>query len=181
MATTTKNIEDAELSSLGIKRIPADIFQWGEYRYSNLVGGSDTAPSGFPGTRPLNVTWHHNWWADNVVERQPRVRYGRNHLFNNYYDSSASNYCVRAGIEASILLEANYFKGVDSPHQFNNSSTEKTAFIALGSGARANTYDATSGDQAVDGGGSPFTPPYTYQVDAASGVPAAVKAQAGPH
>jgi hypothetical protein len=36
MATTTKNIEDAELSSLGIKRIPADIFQWGEYRYSNL-------------------------------------------------------------------------------------------------------------------------------------------------
>jgi pectate lyase len=151
------------------------------HRYSNLVGGSDTAPSGFPGTRPLNVTWHHNWWADNVVERQPRVRYGRNHLFNNYYDSNVANYCVRAGIEASILLEANYFDGVDSPHQFNNSSNEQTAFIALGSGDRANTYDATSGDKAVDGGGSPFTPPYTYQVDAASGVPAAVKAQAGPH
>lgn len=151
------------------------------HRFSNLVGGSDTAPSGFPGTRPLNVTWHHNWWADNVVERQPRVRYGRNHLFNNYYDSNVANYCVRAGIEASILLEANYFDGVDSPHQFNNSSNEETAFIAVGSGDRANTYDSTSGDKAVDGGGSPFTPPYTYQVDAASGVPAAVKAQAGPH
>ncbi len=63
------------------------------HRYSNLVGGTDSQPDGWPGTIPLNVTWHHNWWADNVVERQPRVRYGRNHLFNNFYDSSASNYC----------------------------------------------------------------------------------------
>ena len=36
MATTGKQIEEAELVSLGIKRIPADIFQWGEYRYSHL-------------------------------------------------------------------------------------------------------------------------------------------------
>jgi pectate lyase len=74
------------------------------HRYSNLVGGTDSKPTNWPSTVPLNVTWHHNWWADNVVERQPRVRYGRNHLFNNYYNSDASNYCVRAGIEASVLL-----------------------------------------------------------------------------
>jgi len=151
------------------------------HRFSNLVGGTDTAPTGWPSTRPLNVTWHHNWWADGVVERQPRVRYGRNHLFNNYYNSTASNYCVRAGIEASILLEGNTFDGVDSPHQFNNASNEQTAFIALGTGDRANSYISTTGDKSVDGGGAPFTPPYQYRVDPASGVAASVKAQAGPH
>jgi pectate lyase len=151
------------------------------HRFSNLVGGTDDPPTGWPSTRPLNVTWHHNWWADGVVERQPRVRYGRNHLFNNYYSSSVSNYCVRAGIEASILLEANYFDGVDSPHQFNSSANEKTAFIALGAGDRANTYASTSGDKVSNGGGSAFTPPYSYEPDAASSVPATVKANAGPH
>ncbi len=154
------------------------------HRFSNLVGGSDSAPKGWPGTRPLNVTWHHNWWADGVVERQPRVRYGRNHLFNNYYSSTASNYCVRAGIEASVLLEGNAFEGVSRPHEFNNegkdSSDAATAFIAAGSGAKANSYVSTSGAKTTGGEGEGFTPPYTYQVEAASAVAAAVKAGAGP-
>ena len=38
----------------------------------------------------LNVTWHHDWWADNVVERQPRVRFGKNHLFNNLWPPPAT-------------------------------------------------------------------------------------------
>lgn len=151
------------------------------HRFSNLVGGTDSNPTGWPGTRPLNVTWHHNWWADGVVERQPRVRFGRNHLFNNYYNSTISNYCVRAGIEASILLESNAFEGVKSPHQFNSTANEATAYIALGTGDRANSYTSTTGDQAKQGGGSSFTPPYSYQVTAASTVAAAVKAGAGPH
>lgn len=151
------------------------------HRYSNLVGGSDSKPTNWPNTIPLNVTWHHDWWGENVVERQPRVRYGRNHLFNNYYDSNTSNYCVRAGIEASILLEANYFDGVDTPHEFNNDNDEATAFIALGNGAKANVYDGTSGEEATGGGGDAFTPPYEYAVDAADTVPEAVKSGAGPH
>lgn len=151
------------------------------HRFSNLVGGTDTAPSGWPNTRPLNVTWHHNWWAEGVVERQPRVRYGQNHLFNNYYDSSASKYCVRAGIEASLLLEANYFDGVASPHQFNSASNQMTAHIALGAGDRENTYASTSGARETGGGGDGFTPPYAYEVAPASSVPAMVQANAGPH
>lgn len=155
------------------------------HRFSNLVGGSDSAPEGWPGTRPLNVTWHHNWWAEGVVERQPRVRYGRNHLLNNYYSSAASNSCVRAGIEASLLLEGNYFEGVSRPHEFNNegkdSSDAATAYIAAGSGAKANTYADTTGSKTTGGEGDGFTPSYSYQVDLASAVPAAVKAGAGPH
>ena len=82
------------------------------HRYSNLVGGSDNSSVD---VGKLNVTWHHNWWADNVVERQPRVRYGKNHLFNNLWTSSGDNYCVRAGMDAQILVENNAFVGVEEP------------------------------------------------------------------
>jgi hypothetical protein len=62
------------------------------HRFSNLVGGADNLP-GDVGL--LNVTWHHDWWADHAVERMPRVRYGKNHIFNNLYSSSGNNYCAR--------------------------------------------------------------------------------------
>jgi pectate lyase len=88
---------------------------------------------------------------------------------------------VRAGIEASILLQGNYFDGVDSPHQFNNDSNEQTAFIELGDGTFINFYDGVTGDQAQEGGGAPFEPPYTFSVEPAQEVPAKVREGAGPH
>lgn len=30
-------IDQAELDRLGIKRIPADVYMWGEFRYSNAL------------------------------------------------------------------------------------------------------------------------------------------------
>jgi pectate lyase len=147
------------------------------HRYSNLVGGTDE-PDDFDDANALNVTWHHNWWADNVVERQPRVRFGQNHLFNNYYNSATTNYCVRAGIQAKVLLEGNFFDGVNDPHQFNNAADEATANISAGD---TNIYQNTTNDQSTGGGGPAFTdPPYEYTLDAADGVPAAVTSGAGP-
>jgi pectate lyase len=145
------------------------------HRFSNLIGGSDNS-SGDVGK--LNVTWHHNWWADNVVERQPRVRYGKNHLFNNLWTSSGDNYCVRAGMDAQILVESNAFVGVKSPQEFNSTADQGTSYIT----ASNNVYSGTSGSQSTGGGGTPFTtPPYTYTADPASSVQAAVQAGAGPH
>ncbi len=144
------------------------------HRYSNLVGGSDSTTSD---AGKLNITWHHNWWADNVVERQPRVRFGKNHVLNNLYTSSASNYCVRAGIQAQILVENNVFSGVKNPQEFNNSSDQNTAYIT----ARGNLYSGTSGSQSTGGGGTPFTtPPYSYTADPTSGLQAAIQSGAGP-
>jgi pectate lyase len=147
------------------------------HRYSNLVGGTDS-PDDFDDENALNVTWHHNWWADNVVERQPRVRFGQNHLFNNYYDSETTNYCVRAGIQAQILLEGNFFDAVDDPHEFNDADDQLTAHITADA---SNTYLDTTSDRATGGGGTPFTtPPYAYTLDAASDVPLTVTSGAGP-
>ncbi|MGC4086871.1 MAG: hypothetical protein QM756_03025 [Polyangiaceae bacterium] len=146
------------------------------HRYSSLVGGTDS-PSSYDDANALNVTWHHNWWADRVVERQPRVRFGKNHLFNNLWASAGDNYCVRAGIQAHILLESNVFSGVKDPQEFNSTSDQSTANIT----ATGNVYSGTSGTQATGGGGTAFTKPsYAYTLDAASGVQAAVQSGAGP-
>jgi pectate lyase len=147
------------------------------HRYSNLVGGTDT-PTTFDDANTLNVTWHHNWWADNVVERQPRIRFGQNHLFNNYWSSDVTNYCVRSGIQAQILLEGNVFDGVETPHEFNNAADQLTSNITAGP---TNLYQATTGEMAVGGEGPAFTdPPYDYELEPAAGIAAAVTAAAGP-
>jgi pectate lyase len=148
------------------------------HRYSNLVGGTDS-PSSYDDAKALNVTWHHNWWADRVVERQPRVRFGKNHIFNNLYTSTASNYCVRSGKQAQILLENNVFIGVKDAHEFNNSDDQGTSNIT----SRNNVYTNTSGEMATGGGGPAFTSTssfYTVTPDATGGLEATIRANAGP-
>ena len=143
---------------------PAD-----DHRFSNLVGAGDqdTADRGM-----LRITWHHNWWADRVHERAPRVRFGQNHVFNNYYSQSGNNYCVRAGVEAQLLVENNHFDGVGNPHEID--SDNGTATMA----ASGNLYDGTSGAQ--DTRGSAFAVPYDYSLQQATSVRAVVMAGAGP-
>src|SRR5215471_14577776 len=91
------------------------------HRFSDLIGGSDS--NGSEDSGHLNITWHHDWWAQNVVERQPRVRFGKNHLYNNLWTSSGNNYCVGVGVGANILMQNNVFNGVKTP--INNTSFVK--------------------------------------------------------
>ena len=79
------------------------------HQFSNLIGNSKTKTSD---RGHLNVTIHHTWWADGVVERMPRVRFGKVHVANNLFDSKNASYCVRAAIEADIRIERNVFIGV---------------------------------------------------------------------
>lgn len=138
------------------------------HRYSNLIGSGDgvTTDRG-----RLKVTWHHNWWSDRVHERMPRVRFGQVHVFNNYYTSSGNNYCIRAGVEANILVENNYFENVDTPHEIDASGAIITA--------NGNTYSGTTG--ATDESGSAFDPPYPYTLESPEAARTAIQANAGPH
>jgi pectate lyase len=146
-----------------------------DHRFSSLIGHSDDNASEDNGR--LKVTFHHNWWAEQVIERMPRVRFGQVHVFNNYYSSTGNNYCVRAGASAHLLVEGNYFDGVNSPHEFNSSADEMTASIT----ARNNTYNGGGGNRVTGGGGTPFTSvPYSATIESAAGIPASVKACAGP-
>ena len=80
-----------------------------DHQFSNLIGNSDskTTDSGH-----LRVTLHHNWWADGVKERMPRVRFGRVHVANNLFETKTSSSCVRAGYKADLRVENNVFIGV---------------------------------------------------------------------
>src|SRR5262245_25055062 len=55
---------------------------------TNLLGGNDIAglvPGHGPGK--MDVTFHGNWFQ-NTVQRMPRVRFGRVHVYNNFYEQT---------------------------------------------------------------------------------------------
>jgi pectate lyase len=149
------------------------------HRFSNLVGGSDSKTSD---AGKLNVTWHHDWWSDNVVERQPRVRFGKNHLFNNLWSSAASSYCVRAGIQAQILIESSIFSGVKSPHEFNGSGTTSDKATANITAGASNAYPNSTGTKDTGGGGPAYTSAgYPFTAEPIDELEAAIRSGAGPH
>jgi pectate lyase len=146
------------------------------HRFSDLIGGTDS-PSNYDDEHTLNVTWHHDYWAENVVERQPRVRFGQNHLFNNLWASSGDNYCVRAGKGARILVEHSVFSDVKDPYEFNSSSDQDSANISVND----NDTSTASGKEDTGGGAMPIgTLPYAYTPDALDTVASAVQDGAGP-
>ncbi len=80
------------------------------HEFVNLLGSSDSDDAA-----NYHVTFHHNWYGPYCRERMPSVRFGRAHVFNNYYDCVGNNYCVRTRLDAEVLVEHNYFLGVQNP------------------------------------------------------------------
>jgi pectate lyase len=146
------------------------------HRYSNLVGHDDGNAS--EDTGHLTITWHHNWWADFVMERQPRVRFGRVHVFNNLYTSAGDDYCIGVGVGANLRTENNVFVGVKTPIDTTGYSDSTSAIRSTG-----NVYSGTLGDAPADlKASSVFDPAsvYTYALDDTGGLQAAIESGAGP-
>jgi pectate lyase len=136
------------------------------HRFSNLIGASDTDSSD---VGHLNITFHHNWWADNVDQRMPRSRRGQIHVFNNLFTSSGNSYCTNAGQDARLLVENNVYIGVNNPLEVANNGNMRSV---------GNVFTMVTGTQSATGTG--FTPTYTYTADATSGLEAAIRAGVGP-
>ena len=124
------------------------------HQFSNLIGNSKTKTSD---RGHLNVTFHHTWWADGVVERMPRVRFGKVHVANNLFDSKNASYCVRAAIEADIRIERNVFIGVQKALDLYTSDGAITAAQMI-----ENYEENVKKPQA--GTGTAFTPPYSMRL-----------------
>src|SRR4029079_1460469 len=82
------------------------------HRFSNRIGSSDTT---LTDAGHLNVTFHHDWWADNVDQRMPRTRFGQIHVFNNLYTAVGNSYCTNSGIQTHVRVENNVYNGVNRP------------------------------------------------------------------
>lgn len=121
------------------------------------------------------------------MERAPRVRFGRVHVYNNYYEGGRSagvyahQYSLGVGYRSQILSEHNVFDiagATACPHVVKNpgSSTKTGAISDTGSllnGAPLNLRTACSFASAS------WVVPYSYSPVPAAQVKAAVVPQAG--
>lgn len=148
----------------------------------NLIGGSDDDSSD---AGKLRVTLHHNWYGDLAKERMPSVRYGKAHVYNNYFNAVGNNYCTRTRLNAEILAENNYYDGVQNPFELIITSGTTGLIRTVGNITNNCTFNTayahnTGGTLILpDGTDTVFTPDYTYALDAAANVPGIVTNNVG--
>ncbi|WP_426166645.1 pectate lyase family protein [Pseudoduganella sp. R-34] len=154
------------------------------HQKNNLIGSSDskTTDDGH-----LTVTFHNNHFL-NVAERGPRVRFGKVHLYNNYFEGSRSHavypnhYSIGVAYKAKIISQNNAFDiaGASSCPQVvtNPGSSSKTGAItdagSLLNGAALNLSTKCSFSNQVG-----WSVPYSVSPLAASAVKASVLSNAG--
>lgn len=132
-----------------------------------LVGHNDN--NGAQDIGHLRVTYHHNFF-DGSDTRNPRVRFGHVHVFNNYY-KSVGGYGVAGVKDSQVWVEGNYFENTKSPTltSYGNSSSGNL-------NERKNVFK-NSGSPNTRGTVPEF--PYQYTLDDAESIPAKVSASAG--
>nr|WP_315216498.1 hypothetical protein [uncultured Duganella sp.] len=151
---------------------------------NNLIGSSDdrTTDDGH-----LTVTFNNNHYL-NIGERAPRVRFGKVHIYNNYFQGSRTHaiykhqYSIGVAYKAKIISSNNAFEiaGASScPDIVKNpgSSSKPGAITDTGSllnGNALNVAGACSQSNAVG-----WTVPYSVSPMAASAVKASVLSNAG--
>jgi pectate lyase len=138
----------------------------------SLVGNTDS--SGDEGT--LHVTFHHNWFGQYCMQRMPSLRYGRGHIYNNYYYCPGNIYCIWSRIQAEALIENNYFKEVKDPYVNNRDGEPVARWGKIA--ASGNILDNCTGT-VHPGTDTVFTPPYAYTLTDTALVPVLVQWGAG--
>jgi pectate lyase len=153
---------------------------------NDLIGSSDSTTSD---DGHLTVTFNDNWFA-NVMERAPRVRFGKVLVYNNYYSGSKTyptyphQYSIGVAYLAKIISENNAFdidgaSGCTSVLTNPGSSSKTGAITDAGSllnGAALNLAQCSF--SANVGWSVPFD--YRAVLQPASSVKSYVQANAGP-
>gem|GEM_PF-456164 len=149
------------------------------HEFVNLIASSDSDRGDY------HVTFHHNWYGPYCRERMPSVRFGRVHVFNNYYDCFDNNYCIRTRIDAEVLVENNYFLGVQNPWERYVTSGNPGRLKARGNITRDCTWRVwTRGVELIDGNDELTDPAlttelYPYTLTPTEHVPYYVQTYAG--
>jgi pectate lyase len=123
------------------------------------------------GDTVIRATYHHNYFHD-CGSRLPSIRFGRAHVFDNYYFNNTTGSCVDSRMGAVVKAESNYF-----------SSSKNT--IGWFEGPATGYWDVANNVFLNCTGAQPTTstgqlqPPYTYVVDDPNGLPTSIVAGAG--
>jgi pectate lyase len=144
----------------------------------SLIGHTDNTGQQATDSQ-IRVTYHHNWFS-NTDGRNPSLRFGAIHMFNNYFEE-ISDYGLAARNGGHAKLENNHYYNVLLPM-----STDKFPVSGLPNGyiCESGTLLAgTTGAKVISQTGCDFwtssTLPYSYTVDAVGDVAALVKANTG--
>ena len=144
----------------------------------SLIGHTDNTGQREEDSK-IRVTYHHNWFS-NTDGRNPSLRFGAAHMFNNYFDN-ITDYGIAARDGAHAKLENNVYHNVKLPM-----STDKFPVDGLPNGyicETGNVLSGTTGAKVISQTGCEFwnasTLPYAYSLDAANAVEALVKQYAG--
>ena len=75
-----------------------------------LCGSSDKDENG---DRAIRITFVGNYW-ENINSRQPLFRWGKAHIYNNYFKGAADKQanCIDVRMDSQVWVEGNYFDTV---------------------------------------------------------------------
>ncbi|HYC88767.1 MAG TPA: InlB B-repeat-containing protein [Thermoanaerobaculia bacterium] len=138
---------------------------------NSLIGHSDD--NGSEDTGHLTVTYHHNFFT-RLDGRNPSVRFGTVHVYNNYY-YDIRDYGIASRMGAQVRVENNYFDNVAQPIRADTSLSNVAGRV---SHVDTNIF-VNSGANSITLGPATWTPPYAYPLDPAASVPTIVQQGAG--
>lgn len=118
-----------------------------------LIGFADT-DNGDAGK--LNVTMYNNYFY-NTNERQPSVRFGKVHVFNNYINNNQGGYAMGSRCGAVIRTDNNVIENSNAPLR-----TEISPSAGYFSGIGTNLYK-NCGSNKITTAESTWTPSYEYK------------------
>ncbi|MEL6720816.1 MAG: hypothetical protein AAFP82_19085, partial [Bacteroidota bacterium] len=151
--------------------------RFSDHNKVSLIGSSNES---IEDRNHFRVSFHHCWYDGTIDkglhQRNPRVRFGDVHMFNNYYEDLGS-YCIAARIESDLVVENSYFRNCPSPHEIRDFDLgiEDPDIVAIN-----NVYELCWGDMQTNG--DAFIPSdfYDYTPDLVENIPAIVMNEAGP-
>lgn len=153
-----------------------------------LIGSSDSATAD---RNKLRVTLHHNLFEE-VGQRGPRVRFGKVHVFNNYYkpkNFDTYQYSLGVGRESAIYAENNFFRtdAEITPDRFISRLSGTAIHIAgtlVNAASDNNLIDVLAEYNAVNNpdlsGDVGWTPTLFIEIEPTFKVPSAVESRSGP-
>jgi len=80
---------------------------WTKLHNHNKVSITNSGTCHYEDYNREHVTFAHCWFANNT-QRNPRIGYGRMHIYNCYW-TDISSYCIGFHSQAQVLSEYNYF------------------------------------------------------------------------
>jgi pectate lyase len=130
---------------------------------TSLVGNSDD--NGAEDAGHLTVTYHHNSFI-NSGGRNPSVRFGLVHVYNNLY-RDLDDYGVAARMGAQVPIENNWFENVTRPIRADTSLSPVAGQV---SGVDTNAFVNCTANS-ITSAPSTWVPPYGYFLDPVAAIP----------